>query len=162
MGLRNPWRTSFDRQTGDFYIADVGQKKIEEVNMVASGNKGGQNFGWRCYEGTETYDTSAGCVDKSTYTLPIFEYNHDQNRCSVTGGYVYRGSAEPALKGKYIYGDFCGGQVYMASKQNDKWEQTAALKTAFSISTFGEDTSGEIYMADLAGGTIYHLQDTAN
>jgi glucose/arabinose dehydrogenase len=160
-GLRNPWRFSFDKATGDLYIADVGQGEIEEINYQAAANKAGQNYGWRCFEGSKPYNT-AGCDDASQYTKPIVEYTHADKRCSVTGGYVYRGTTEKALNSKYFYGDYCGGQVYYAAKQNGTWVVTLAATTAYAISTFGQDQSGNLYLADYSTGTIYRLQDTAN
>lgn len=160
-GLRNPWRISFDRSTGDLYIADVGQGNLEEVNFQKADSKGGENYGWRCYEGNQPYQPE-GCQDKSSYIAPITEYNHDENRCSVTGGYVYRGKENPALIGKYFYGDYCNGQLFYAVQKGDKWIQTLAAKTDYSISTFGQDSSGELYFADFKTGTLYKLEDTAN
>jgi glucose/arabinose dehydrogenase len=159
-GLRNPWRISFDRQTGELYIADVGQGDYEEVNVEARG-KGGNNYGWRCYEGLHDFNLS-GCGPKEEYTFPHLEYNHSEGRCSITGGYVYRGQKYPALTGKYFYGDFCSGQVYFAEKKGDKLERTLATKTSYQISTFGEDSRGELYMADYATGNIYRVVDSAN
>jgi glucose/arabinose dehydrogenase len=160
-GLRNPWKISFDRKTGDLYIADVGQGKIEEANMQPKASKGGENYGWRCYEGTKAYVTT-GCQPANAYVPPIFEYDHSEGRCSVTGGYVYRGAAEKALLGKYFYADYCSGHLYYAEQKDGAWSQTLALKTSFAISTFGEDQQGELYFGDHATGTIYRLEDTAN
>jgi glucose/arabinose dehydrogenase len=156
-GLRNPWKMSFDRKTGDFWIADVGQNKIEEVNMQKKSSKGGENYGWRCYEGTQTYNTD-GCKDASTYVGPVFEYAQEGgDRCSVTGGYQYRGTDNPDLVGSYIYGDFCSGEILSATEQDGKWTQTVVLKTPYKISTFGQDNDNELYVSDLASGSIYRL-----
>lgn len=160
LGLRNPWRISFDSQTGDLYIADVGQNKYEEINVLPASNKGGQNYGWRCYEASHTYNTS-GCKDASTYTLPIVEYAHDQGRCSVTGGAVYRGE-ETQLRGKYFYGDYCGGQIYFLEQKNGEWVAGLGLQTNYKISTFGQDNANNLYLADVESGTIYLLADMAN
>lgn len=160
-GLRNPWRIGFDSKTGDLYIADVGQGKIEEVDVQKATSKGGENYGWRCYEGSEPYRTG-GCGEPSTYTFPIIEYDHTENRCSVTGGYVYRGTKNPGLVGKYFYGDLCGGQLYYASQQDGKWKVTAAAKTPYMISTFGEDSHHELYLADYKTGSIYQLLDVSH
>src|SRR5207245_2130935 len=120
-GLRNPWRISFDRKTHDLYIADVGQDKIEEINVEPAGGKGGINYGWRCFEGSANYNL-AGCKSRDHYVFPVLEYDHSGGRCSITGGYVYRGQKYPALAGKYFYGDFCSGDVYWAEKKNGVWQ----------------------------------------
>jgi glucose/arabinose dehydrogenase len=156
-GLRNPWRISFDRQTGELYIADVGQGEFEEINIEAK-NKGGNNYGWRCYEANEDFSLD-GCADRSSYAFPILQYDHTENRCSITGGYVYRGSDYPAMAGKYFYGDYCGGQLYFATKEGETWTSEVAVQTGYSISTFGENSSGELYLADYSAGTIYSIQD---
>jgi glucose/arabinose dehydrogenase len=161
LGLRNPWRFSFDRQTGDLYIADVGQGDWEEINFQTAGSAGGVNYGWRCYEGMHPFQT-AGCQDASAYTSPVIEYDHSLNRCSVTGGYVYRGATYPALAGKYFYGDFCSGHLYYTGGVKASWAQVTALESGMAISTFGEDSSGELYVADYSSGTIYQITDTAN
>ncbi len=162
MGLRNPWRFSFDRKTGDLYVADVGQIEWEEVNFQAAGSKSStQNYGWRCYEGSHEFKTS-GCEDASKYISPIIEYGHTEDRCSVTGGYVYRGVKFPALAGKYFYGDFCGGQLYYAERVSGEWKTTLASKTALRITTFGEDNTGNLFLASYKTGTIYEIIDTAN
>lgn len=156
LGLRNPWRIAFDKATGDLYIADVGQGDLEEVNVQKATSKGGENYGWRCYEGTKTYDT-AGCKEASAFTAPAFEYAHEEGRCSITGGYVYRGSGISSLEGSYIYGDYCTGEVFAAKQADSKWEQTLILKTPYMISTFGQGSNGELYMADTKAGAVYQL-----
>ena len=166
-GLRNPWRISFDRQTGDFFIADVGQGKVEEIDFALAGSQGGNNWGWRCYEGSEVFNLN-GCGDMDAYIFPVIEYDHSEKRCSVTGGYVYRGKKYPARDGIYWYGDFCGGQLYGAKHQLDpkhqssQWPVVQALNSGYKISTFGEDAQGELYLADYGTGNIYRIQDTAN
>lgn len=161
LGLRNPWRFSFDSKTGDLYIADVGQGNYEEINLQLATSKGGENYGWRCYEGTHAFKTT-GCQGVNSYVQPILEYDHTEERCSVTGGYVYRGSAFPALDGKYFYGDYCGGQLYYSEQASGTWTPILAADTGYQISTFGQDGMGELYLADYAAGTIYQLTDTAN
>lgn len=156
-GLRNPWRISFDNKTGDLYIADVGQGSLEEVNFQSADSSGGENYGWRCFEGTNEYNLD-GCSGVNSYIAPIAEYSHDDGRCSITGGYVYRGEAQPALQGKYFYGDFCGSQLYYAEQENGSWKQTLALETTFAISTFGVDSDNELYLADYDSGTIYKIE----
>lgn len=159
-GLRNPWRFSFDRTNGDLFIADVGQGEWEEINYQPA-NKGGLNYGWRCYEGTHEFNT-AGCQAAETYTKPIAEYDHSEDRCSVTGGYAYRGSQFPALLGKYFYGDYCGGQLYYTEQSAGAWTVVNAAETDTLISTFGEDAAGELYLADYQAGALYQITDTAN
>ncbi len=161
MGLRNPWRFSFDRKTGDLYIADVGQGDWEEINFKSAASKADLNYGWRCYEGSHKFNT-AGCQAASTYINPIIEYNHDDGRCSVTGGYVYRGTAFPALDGKYFYGDYCTGDLYYTEQVSGMWDTTPVAQTGHRITTFGEDSAGELYMASYKSGTIFQITDTAN
>jgi glucose/arabinose dehydrogenase len=110
-GLRNPWRFSFDRVTGQLYIADVGQKKWEEINLQAATSKGGENYGWRLMEGNHCHKPATLCVGTRNLKRPIIEYSHDNGDCSVVGGYRYRGNSIPALKGAYVYGDFCTGRI---------------------------------------------------
>jgi len=160
-GLRNPWRISFDKETGDLYIADVGQGELEEVNIQKSSSKGGENYGWRCYEGKQAYKLD-GCGDSSKYVMPVLEYDHKEDSCSITGGYVYRGERYPALSGKYFYGDYCNGQLFYAGNENNTWTNVLAAQTPYSISTFGQDSNGELYFADFKTGSIYHIQDRAN
>lgn len=156
-GLRNPWRISFDSKTNDLYIADVGQGDLEEVDFQPAGSKGGENYGWRCYEGTNEYNL-AGCTGVNHYVPPIVEYSHNEGRCSIIGGYVYRGTTQPTLEGKYFYGDFCGSQIYVAEKNGDTWQQALALQTDFAISTFGLDSAGELYVTDYDTGNIYKIE----
>jgi len=156
-GLRNPWRMSFDSKTDDLYIADVGQGDLEEVNFQPASSKGGENYGWRCFEGTSEYNLE-GCEGVNDAIAPIIEYKHDEGRCSITGGYVYRGSMYPALEGKYFYGDFCGSQLYYTQQTNGSWQQTLALQTEFAISAFGEANDGELYLADYDGGGIHKIK----
>lgn len=156
-GLRNPWRMSFDSQTYDLYIADVGQGEIEEINFQPASSGGGENYGWRCYEGTQEYNLE-NCTGVNNLTKPIVEYSHEEGRCSVTGGYVYRGQAYPTLQGKYFYGDFCGSQLYYTEQKDGVWEQTLALDTHAAISAFGVDSNNELYFADYDGGVIYQIE----
>lgn len=155
-GLRNPWRMSFDKSTGDLYIADVGQGDIEEIDFQKANSSGGINYGWRCYEGSKAYNTE-GCQNSSNYEQPIIEYSHTEGRCAITGGYVYRGSKYPNFTGKYFFGDFCGGQIYYTSNNNGTWQQTLALDTNYSISAFGQDNKGELYLADYGNGNVYRI-----
>ena len=159
-GLRNPWRISFDRQTGDLYIADVGEKTTEELNFQKASSKGGENYGWRCYEGNKSYNL-AKCGAPNQYVGPVLEYAHENKHCSITGGYVYRGQKNPALKGKYLVGDFCTGDIYYTSLGSN-WKTTVALKTPFGITSFGQDGQGELYLTDAKSGSLYSLRDVAN
>lgn len=159
LGLRNPWRITFDSQTGDMYIADVGQDKYEEMDFEQIGTAGGQNYGWRCKEGLHDYNPGS-CTASTILTEPAFEYTHDENRCSITGGYVYRGREYPSLGGKYIYGDYCSGQLYYAEQVGGKWRQTLAASTQYGISTFGQGSDGELYLADIKTGNLYHVTDS--
>lgn len=160
LGLRNPWRFSFDRGTSDLFIADVGQGSLEEINHQPRG-KANLNYGWRCFEGTSEFNT-AGCQDASAYTKPIVQYDHTESRCSVTGGYVYRGTQFPALAAKYFYADYCSGQLYYAEQASGTWAATLAMATGLTISTFGQDNAGELYLADHKTGILHHITDTAN
>ncbi|MBI5965701.1 MAG: PQQ-dependent sugar dehydrogenase [Chloroflexi bacterium] len=156
-GLRNPWRISFDKLTHDLYIGDVGQSAREEVDFQPASSAGGENYGWRVMEGSICYDPASGC-DQSGKVLPVAEYNHTLG-CSITGGNVYRGSNFPSLSGFYFYGDFCSGRFF--SLYNDAtlgWTSTQLLDTAYTISTFGEDEQGELYLADYGAGKIYNIR----
>jgi glucose/arabinose dehydrogenase len=155
-GLRNPWRFSFDRVTGDLYIADVGQNTWEEVNHQPAASPGGENYGWRLMEGNHCFNPASDCND-GTLEPPIVEYDHSLG-CSVTGGYVYRGSLVPALSGTYFFGDFCTGVIWGARfDQATGWAATVLHDTNFVISTFGEDEDGELYVADYAAGVIHRI-----
>ncbi len=154
-GLRNPWRFSFDRQTGNLFIADVGQGAYEEVNFQPAGSSGGENYGWPIMEGPVCYNTS-GCDE--TGILPVTSYSHasQPEACSVTGGYVYRGSEYASLQGFYLFGDFCSGQIW-GLINDGSWQTQQLLDTTILISSFGEDQLGTIYAADYGAGTIYKI-----
>ena len=160
-GLRNPWRISFDAATGDMYVADVGQGLYEEIDVQKASSKGGENYGWRCYEALHAFKTD-GCQAQGSYTAPVLEYDHQQNRCSITGGYVYRGSRYSALVGKYFYGDYCSGQLFYAAQSQGKYAPVLAAQTPYMFSAFGQSGDGELYFADYKTGSIYHLEDAAN
>ncbi len=152
-GWRNPWRFSFDKATGDMYIADVGQDEYEEVDVELAGTPGGQNYGWRLMEGLHCFNPSDCNPGSLNVVLPVTEYDHSQG-CSVTGGYVYRGSRFPALTGIYFYGDFCSGKVWGLRRAADgSWSNTKLLESGLSITSFGQDAAGEVYLVD-QGGTI--------
>jgi glucose/arabinose dehydrogenase len=157
LGLRNPWRFSFDRKTGDLFIADVGQNAYEEVNVQPAASKGGENYGWNVMEGMHCF-RSKTCAG-SGMVLPVAEYDHDSG-CSVTGGMVYRGRAFPLLDGIYLYGDYCSGRVWGMRRSGEQWLVKELARTRFSISTFGEDEDGELYIADHDGGGIYRIEST--
>ncbi|MCS7039970.1 MAG: PQQ-dependent sugar dehydrogenase, partial [Anaerolineae bacterium] len=155
VGLRNPWRFSFDRATGDLYVADVGQNRREEVNFQPAGSAGGENYGWRVMEGSLCYRPSS--CDPTGLVLPVAEYDHSLG-CSVTGGFVARAAAEPALQGIYVFGDYCSGRIWGLRRTADgAWEQALLLDTLFTISTFGEDEAGHLYLADYGRGHVYRL-----
>jgi glucose/arabinose dehydrogenase len=157
-GLRNPWRSSFDRLTGDLWIGDVGQNAWEEVNRApaAEGTGRGANYGWNRTEGRHCFEPRAGC-DEEGLVAPIAEYGHDQG-CTVVGGYVYRGSAYPALAGVYLFADFCSGLIWgLASGGPASQEPVLLLDSGHTISSFGEDDDGELYVTDLASGEILRI-----
>jgi uncharacterized repeat protein (TIGR01451 family) len=164
IGVRNPWRFSFDRLNGDLYIGDVGQNVWEEISYQAGGTPGGTNFGWRCKEGTHDYNFTGDCLT-ADLTDPIAEYSHAEGY-SVTGGFVYRGTYFPNLVGRYFYADFVEGKIwslYQTGSEPDTWSTPELeLDTGFNISAFGEDEEGEIYVADYHGGAIRHLVDVNN
>jgi glucose/arabinose dehydrogenase len=162
-GLRNPWRFSFDRLTGDLFIGDVGQDAREEIDYQALTSRGGQNYGWKLMEGTLCGGGgNAGCTPPAppcgdpAYTLPVLEYGHDTGNCSVTGGYVYRGLGVPDLYGMYVYGDYCSGTMWVAARQGGVWSTTPLSVTAPLLTTFGEDTSGDLY-AGTEDGRLYRF-----
>ncbi len=154
-GLRNPWRFSFDRATGDLYIADVGQNKWEEVDFQPANSQGGEHYGWDTMEGNHCFEPPEGC-DPSGKVAPVWEYPHPEG-CSITGGYVYRGETYLQLLGNYFYADFCTGVIY-ALRRNEQgvWESQPVLETGLNIASFGEDEAGELYVLDL-GGSVYRL-----
>ena len=154
-GLRNPWRFSFDGSTGDLYIGDVGQNRQEEIDFQPTASPGGENYGWRRKEGVSCFNPSSGC-DRPDLVDPILTYSHSQG-CSVTGGYVYRGRSATALKGLYLFGDFCSGTIWAAEARADGlWQSTRLLDSGLSISSFGEDEAGEVYVVD-RGGRVFRL-----
>lgn len=158
MGLRNPWRSSFDRLTGDFYVADVGQGAREEINFQPAASAGGQNYGWRCYEGDLPFNTT-GCPTTG-FTFPTFDYANPASGCAVIGGYVYRGTLLPALVGRYVFTDLCTGNFWdMIRDGAGVWR--VALHTNLMLSgyvSFGEDTNGEVYVVHQGNGTLSRLQ----
>ncbi|RMG75659.1 MAG: hypothetical protein D6722_00645, partial [Bacteroidetes bacterium] len=163
LGWRNPWRFSFDRGTGDMWIADVGQDQYEEVSFEAAGSPGGLNYGWRCLEGDQTYNSS-GCGTVHLYTGPIFSYLHNSVSTgkSITGGYVYRGEDFPPLQGHYVLGDYKSGNFWTVFPDGSGgWGSTfqGNLLGVDECSTFGEDAEGELYVAAYGSGHIYRVTD---
>lgn len=159
IGLRNPWRDSFDRQTGDLYIGDVGQGLREEVDVLRIATAGA-NLGWPQREGLQSYANENHCNDSGRpRTEPILDYGHDGGNCAITGGYVYRGVQYPALGGTYFYADYCTGKLWSARPTGAGYSSTLALDTTLNISSFGEDVSGELYVVNL-GGSVYALKAT--
>ena len=165
LGLRNPWRYTFDRQTGDLYIADVGQDEVEEVDFQPSTSKGGQNYGWRLKEGNDCYDPPTGCETRTDLVNPIWTYRHDEatNPCSITGGYVYRGQAIKGIQGMYFCGDYCSGEVWAfrftpQGGLTDFTDYTATLSPGhLDLVSFGEDYFGELYIVSMLDGTVYRI-----
>ena len=156
LGLRNPWRFSFDRQTGNLYIGDVGQNTREEIDASVAPNAGRQlNYGWRLMEGTSCFNPSSSC-NSGNLTLPVLDYDHSNGACSVTGGYVYRGSAKSDRRGTYFYADFCAGFVrsfrYQNSQPVEQTEWPLLSPPGSSITSFGEDAEGELYVMTQGGG----------
>lgn len=167
-GLRNAWRPSFDRETGDLWIADVGQLQREEVNFQPASSTGGENYGWRCREGFSASSISGcsttGCAGGS-FVDPILDYTHAGGRCSITGGYVYRGCAMPDMHGTYFYADFCSSTIWTTTYDGSTLGPIVVRTTELvpdvgsiaSITSFGEDAYGEIYICDQNGGEIFKI-----
>jgi glucose/arabinose dehydrogenase len=160
IGLRNPWRYSFDRLTGDLYIADVGQNNWEEIHFVPAGAVSGGlgpllNFGWNALEGSHAYE---GEPPAGPLAAPVAEYSHSSGRCSVSGGYVYRGAALPDWQGVYLFADYCSGEVFgLIRTSEDAWAMQALFSTGVNVTTFGQDGAGEIYLIDYGGGRLLKL-----
>jgi glucose/arabinose dehydrogenase len=153
-GLRNPWRYSFDRETGDLWIGDVGQSSWEEVDVQPSGSSGGENYGWNRMEGDHAYD---GGDPPPDVVRPVFEYSHDGGGCTVVGGYVYRGEAVPALVGAYVFADLCLGRLEAIRVEGGRVTDHRVLGPVVpNVSSFGEDADGELYAMSL-GGAVYRL-----
>ena len=154
LGLRNPWRFSFDRANGDLYIGDVGQNAIEEINFTPRSSAGVENYGWDLYEGSRRYEE--GSASTGRLVFPVAEYDRDRG-CSVTGGYVYRGSARRSERGRYVYGDFCSGTLWSfrisSGEARDVRRETIEVA---SLSSFGENAQGELFAVSLEG-TIFRI-----
>ncbi len=168
-GLRNPWCFSFDRQTGDLYIADVGQGELEEIDVQPASSSGGENYGWHLMEGTSCYDPPSDCND-GTLVLPVHEYSHGGTpfRCSISGGYVYRGDALPALAGQYFFADYCSGQIWSGAWSaasgfgpvTDWTDQITPPGGFGGLASIGQDGLGELYVVDVGGDTVYRITGT--
>jgi glucose/arabinose dehydrogenase len=152
-GLRNPWRYSFDRLTGDLWIGDVGQSAWEEVDVQPSGSPGGENYGWNLMEGDHPYEDA----DPPAHAVrPVFEYSHKDGGCTVTGGYVYRGESIPDLYGAYVFADFCLGELEALRLEDDRVDHRILGPVVSNLSSFGEDARGELYAMSL-DGALYRL-----
>ena len=159
IGLRNPWKFSFNRLNGDLWIADVGQNAIEEIDKISSPLPNtGINFGWRCYEGNSTYNTN-GCAAASTMTFPFTQYARSGGACSVTGGYVYTGTLYPNFQNKYFFTDYCDDKIRMVNSAGTI--TTTSSFSGNSFATFGEDVAGELYVAGISSGIIFKIQDAS-
>lgn len=156
LGLRNPWRFSFDRSSGDLFIGDVGQNKWEEIDYQPANSTGGENYGWNIMEGDQCYETTT--CDMTGLIMPIFVYSHTSG-CSVSGGYTYRGQEYPAYQGIYLFADFCSGRIWGLQKSVTGWDNQELSQVVYSISSFGEDEYGELYLLDHQGdnGSVYKI-----
>jgi glucose/arabinose dehydrogenase len=151
-GVRNPWRFSFDRTTGGLWIGDVGQGSWEEVDYLPPGAQQGRNLGWRCFEGTHAYD---GCTPAGGHTAPIYEYPHDPG-CSITGGYVYRGTKIPALVGAYLFSDYCDGEIHGLTIDGGGVRSVRGLGVnPGSVVSFGQAANGDLYV--LTPSTVFRI-----
>ena len=157
-GVRNPWRFSFDRETGDLLIGDVGQGLYEEVDFQPALSTGGEDYGWNIMEGLHCYN--AQTCNQTGLTLPVLEYGHTNGACSITGGYRYRGTRSTRLRGQYFYADYCNGVISAATRNpNGTWSTTQVYDAAFFITSFGEDRDGEIYVVDYTNGALLQIVD---
>ena len=162
LGLRNPFRFSFDRANGHLYIADVGQNALEEIDFQLASSTGGENYGWDCREGFSASGcmTMATCAPLSMFTDPVHEYSHSDGRCSVTGGYIYRGAQFPDLAGHYFFADYCSSDVYSLNTADNvtfTLESFGVPLAGLHPTSFGEDADGEIYVGGQDSDTIYHI-----
>jgi glucose/arabinose dehydrogenase len=154
LGLRNPWRFTWDPTTHDLYIADVGQGQFEEINVRPAGSPGGENYGWPTWEGMHCFRVNT--CDDDGFTAPQVEYNHAGDDCSVTGGEIFASKA-PGQASVYLYGDFCSGRIRGLQREGAQWRDTILLNTGLSITSFGVDAAGYVYVAVYNGGSIYRL-----
>lgn len=164
-GLRNPWRFSFDKSTGDLYIGDVGQDTQEEVDFQSHSSSGGQNYGWHILEGNLCYQPHSGCVKPANYVPPVAAYNHgpgDAYGCAIMGGYIYRGTQYPSMQGYYFYGDLCSGKVFGLIKNGNTWRSTLLASPGYNITSFGQDEQGGLYLTDYGGGQVIKISSPVN
>lgn len=164
LGVRNPWRISFDRLTGEMFFGDVGEALWEEINYLPANAPGGANFGWHCWEGMTDYTTlhpglAGRCANTSgRLVFPVHQYNHKQGECSVIGGYVYRGSRYPDLYGRYLFADWCTGYAWTMARVDGKWQVSPATDgPSIRFTTFGEDINGELYAGVYLDGVVYKI-----
>ncbi len=155
LGLRNPWRFSFDKQTGDLYIADVGQDAWEEID-VEPASSGGRDYGWNRYEGTHPFPPGSAPTPTAGLTMPVVEYGHDLGS-SVTGGFVYRGTRSPALDGVYFYADYGSGRIWALTRTATGWRTDQVADVDFDIAGFGTDAQGEVYVLDFTKGAVLRV-----
>lgn len=156
-GLRNPWRFSFDRETGDIWIGDVGQNRYEEIDFQAAADKGGANYGWNIMEGLHCFQPESGC-NQDGLVKPVFEYSHDSGGCSVTGGYVYRGAGIPSLRGAYLFTDYCRATLWATHQDTGGTFTTTEIgELPEGVSAFGEDEAGELYITVDQAGTVNRI-----
>ncbi len=156
-GLRNPWRFTFDRETGDLFIGDVGQNEFEELNFQPAGSRGGQNYGWPIMEASSCFRVAFFCK-RSGLELPIAEHERELG-CSIIAGFRYHGQALPVFTNTYVFGDFCSGSIWgLIEGADSAWQKTELLKTKPGISSFGEDEQGELYMVEHVQGLLYQLK----
>ncbi len=166
VGLRNPWRFSFDAANGNLWIGDVGEAIWEEVDVQPAKSKGGENYGWRCYEGDAAYNAS-GCLPKATYTFPKYEFTHSGNPvsdCAITGGFVYRGKKYADLYGKYFFTDFCSGIIRSLTVKGNKLIEKDELNSGilYALTSFGEDAKRELYVVSSAGGQVLRVTSASS
>lgn len=163
IGLRNPWKLSFDKSNGDLWIADVGQNSYEEINKSTGSGNPGDNYGWRCFEGANDFNNQIPCPPISSTKLPVSEYNYGNGpngfRCSITGGYVYRGSQYSNLTGKYLFADYCSGEIGILTENSGNWTMAWQLPTInLNWVSFGEDNDGELYV--IGENAVYKITDS--
>lgn len=162
IGLRNPWRFSFDRQTGDLWIGDVGQNSFEEVNMQPVASLGGENYGWRCYEGLTTFNSS-GCLGQGNYYFAIHQYDNTgfSGDCSISGGFRYRGSDFSNMQGHYFFADYCSNKLWSLWDSSGTWVSEYYGQQTGGLSSFGENSDGELFVSGLQSGKIYRIVDSS-
>lgn len=156
LGWRNPWRFSFDRETGDMWIGDVGQNRAEEIDFQPASSRGGENYGWNVMEGLRCY--AAQNCDQAGLTLPVHEYTRERGDVSVTGGFVLRGRGAGSLRGAYVYADYASGRLWSIRRDGSNFVNSLLQDSPYNISAFGEDETGEVYVADHSGGNIYRIE----